>query len=53
MFLYHMGDEDWQTCHAELKAGTQHHHNLSGVHVRADQKGIRAFGGHFYTSETK
>ena len=39
MFLYHMGDKDWQTGHAEIKAHMQHRHNLRGVLIRADQKG--------------
>ena len=53
MFLYHTGDEDWQTHHVKLKAHMQHYHSLRGLFTRADQKGIGVTGGHFHTSNAK
>ena len=46
--LYHTGDEDWHTHHVEFEAHMQHHHNLRGIVVRADQ-----IGRTFLTSDIK
>ena len=53
MFLYCMGDENWQTHHAKLEAHMWHNYYLRGILAKADKKDIRVIGGQFCASNTE
>ena len=42
-----MGNDDWQSHHAELQAYMQHEHDVSGIPMQTDQEIVRGIGGHF------